>query len=344
MDDRDDLRVAVVGYGMAGRDFHAPLIGRVPGLRVTQVVTGDQVRADAARAEIDGVQVVADTEALWVGADEIDLVVLASPTAVHAAQATEAVRRGLPVVVDKPLAVNAPEARAVADLAAGAGVLLSVFHNRRWDPEHRTAREVLASGVLGDVVRYEARYERWRPVPKQRWREQSVSADGGGVLMDLQSHLVDGALDLFGPVATVYAQLAAFTTVGDDVAFLALQHVCGVVSHLGTTSLAAAPGPRTRLLGTRAAYLVAGVDDDPTALSSWADPDDDHRGWLVRGEQAEPVPRAPGEWADFYVGVRDALLTGSAPPVLAADGVAVIEVLDAARRSAAGNEVVTLAP
>jgi predicted dehydrogenase len=337
-----ELRVALVGYGMAGRDFHAPLVRQVDGLRVSHVVTGNPERAETARAENPGVQVVPTVDELWPLAAEIDLVVLASPTDVHAAQAREALARDLPLVVDKPLAVTAADARELAATAAARGVLLTVFHNRRWDPEHLTVQAVLASGVLGDVVRYEARYERWRPVPKTRWREQSRSEDGGGVLMDLQSHLVDGALDLFGPAESVYAELAAVTTVGDDVSFLALRHVSGVTSHLGATSLAGAPGPRMRLIGRQATYLVPDVDGDPTAYSAWTDRDTEHRGWLVRGEEAEPVPREPGEWDGFYAGVRDALLTGAPPPVTAAEGVAVIEVLDAARRSAAENAVVAL--
>jgi len=337
-----DLRVALVGYGMAGRDFHAPLLRRVDGLRISHVVTSDGGRAEAARAENPGARVLATPEDLWALTGEVDLVVLASPTVVHAGQAIEAVRRGLAVVVDKPLATSAADAREVADLARDRGVMLSVFHNRRWYAEHLTARAVLASGVLGEVVRYEARFERWRPVPKTRWREQSTSEDGGGVLMDLQSHLADGALDLFGPAVSVYAELAAVTTVGDDVAFLVLRHASGVTSHLGATSLAGAPGPRIRLLGREATYLVADVDGDPTAYAAWTDRDDEHRGWLVRGEESQPVARAPGEWSDFYVGVRDGLLTGKPPPVTASEAVAVVEVLDAARRSAREQVVVAL--
>jgi predicted dehydrogenase len=191
-------------------------------------------------------------------------------------------------------------------------------------------------------VRYEARYERWRPVPKERWREQTTSEQGGGLLMDLQSHLVDGALDLFGPVQSVYAELAAVTTVGDDVAFLALRHVSGVVSHLGATSLAGAPGPRIRLLGREATYLVGDLDGDPSAYEAWRDADDQHRGFLVRGEESEPVPRAPGAWTGFYAGVRETLVEGTTAPVDPAEALAVIEVLDAARTSARAGVTVSL--
>lgn len=337
-----ELRVALVGYGMAGRDFHAPLLRKVAGLRLRYVVTADPDRAAAARQENPGVEVVATAEDLWSCAPHVDLVVLASPTEVHAGQAREAVRRDLSVVVDKPLATGAAAARELVELAASRGVLLTVFQNRRWDPEHLTTRLVLSSGVLGEIVRYEARYERWRPVPKRRWREQVPSERGGGLLMDLQSHLVDGALDLFGPVESVYAELASVTTVGDDVAFLALRHASRVTSHLGATSLAGAPGPRTRLLGREGTYLVADVDGDHTACGDWRDPDAEHRGWLVRGEQAEPVARAAGEWADFYVGVREALTQTSAPPVDPWEAVAALEVIDAARRSAREGAVVRL--
>jgi predicted dehydrogenase len=196
--------------------------------------------------------------------------------------------------------------------------------------------------VLGDVVRYEARFERWRPVPKSRWRENLPSDQGGGLLMDLQSHLVDGALDLCGPVRAVYAELASVTTVADDVSFVVLHHRSGVRSHLGATSLAGAPGPRTRVLGRAATYLVADTGGEPTAYDEWADRDDDHRGWLVRGEEKEPVPRAPGGWEDFYPAVVAMVRDGAAPPVPPEDALAVLEVLDAARRSARDGAVVHL--
>ena len=335
-----DLRVGLVGYGMAGRDIHAPLLREVDGMRVTHVVTANPARAAAAQEDDPEVRVVASTGDLWAYAKNLDLVVLASPTGVHAEQAREALRRDVAVVVDKPLTSRAEDAREVVALATERGVLLTVFHNRRWDPEHLTARAVLSSGVLGEIVRYEARYERWRPVPKARWREQSTSEEGGGLLMDLQPHLVDGALDLFGPVDAVYAELDALTTVGDDVAFLSLHHSSGVVSHLGATSLAGAPGPRTRLLGREAAYLVGDVDGDPSAFDAWRDADDEHRGFLVRGTESEPVRRAPGTWADFYVGVRAALVEGERVPVDPAESAAVVDVLEAARTSARDRVVV----
>jgi predicted dehydrogenase len=327
---------------MAGRDFHAPLLRAADGLRVTQVVTGDAARAAQAADDLPGVLVVSSVEELLADPTALDLMVVASPTAAHVDNATAGIERGVAVVVDKPLATDLSAARGLVRLAGERGVPLTVFQNRRWDAEHLTSRVVLASGVLGDVVRYEARYERWRPVPKSRWRENLPSDQGGGLLMDLQPHLVDGALDLFGPVRAVYAEVASVTTVGDDVAFLALEHATGVRSHLGATSLAGAPGPRTRILGRAGAYLVADTAGEPTAYGEWTDTDPGTRGWLVRGEDREPVPRAAGGWGDFYPAVAAMVRDGAAPPVDPEDAVSVLAVLDAARRSAREGTVVRL--
>ncbi len=339
----EELRVALVGYGMAGREIHAPLLRETAGLRVTHVVTSNAERAEAARTELPGVTVVPSADDVWAIADSIDLAVLASPNTAHVEQAIAAIETGTAVVVDKPLATDAAHARRVVDLAAERAVPLTVFQNRRWDSDHLTARRLLDSRAIGDVIRLEARYERWRPVPKQRWREQLSTDEGGGLLLDLQSHLVDASINLLGPVATVYAELAALSTVGDDVTFVALEHVSGARSHLGATALAGAPGPRLRLLGRDGAYVVAAVDDETTAYQDWLDQDADHRGWLVRGDEREPVARAPGSWSDFYPAVVAMVRDGQPPPVDPRDAVAVLEVLDAARRSDRERAVVSLA-
>ncbi len=338
----DDVRTALVGYGMAGREIHAPLLRDTRGLRVTHVVTGRPERASAAVHDLAGVTVVAQIADLWAAAGDLDLVVLASPNPVHCEQARQAVQRGLAVVVDKPLATSAEDARSVVDLAVARGVPLTVFQNRRWDSEHLTARRLLAEGALGEVFRYEARYERWRPVPKSRWREDMTTEEGGGLLHDLQSHLVDGAINLFGPVTSVYAELAALTTAGHDVTFLALAHESGVRSHLGATSLAGAPGPRMRVLGRAASYVVADVAGELSGWPDWSDASGQTRGWLARGPDREPVARAAGDWSAFYPVVVAMVRDGGAPPVDPRDAVRVIEVLDAARRSARAHIVVRL--
>jgi len=337
-----ELRVGLVGYGMAGREIHAPLLRAADGVRVTHVVTGNAERAAAARAELDDVAVVPSDTDLWAVAEDLDLVVLASPNAAHREQALAAVATGTALVVDKPLALDARQARDVIEAAEEAGVPVTVFQNRRWDSDQLTAMHVIGKRLVGDVIRLEARFERWRPVPKARWRERLSTDEGGGLLLDLQSHLVDAAVQLLGPVESVYAELAALTTAGDDVTFLALQHRGGAHSHLGATALAGAPGPRLRLLGREAAYVVADVEGESTAYEDWRDADPASRGWLVRGDDRTPVQRAAGGWEDFYPAVADALRGGGPMPVDPWDAVRVLEVLDAARRSARERAVVTL--
>jgi predicted dehydrogenase len=203
---------------------------------------------------------------------------------------------------------------------------------------------VLSDRLVGDVVRAELRWERWRPVPKQRWRENAPPEEGGGLLLDLFPHLVDQAHLLFGPVETVYAELSAFTTVGEDTAFLSCRHASGVVSHLGSTSLAAAPGPWLRLLGREGAYLVGGLGEEPTAFAEWQPADAGQLGWLVSSEsRREVVVGEPGDQADFYREVERALAEPdqqAAMPVDPHDAVHALAVIDAARTSAASGRVV----
>jgi predicted dehydrogenase len=324
------LTAGVVGYGMAGRDFHGRLL-REAGCLVTDVVTTNPGRAAEARSDWPGVRIHADLAGLLQSARP-DVLVVASPTGRHVEHATAGLDAGIPVVVDKPLALDHDGAATVARRAEATGTPLSVFHNRRWDGEQLTLRRLLAEGALGTVHRFERRWERWRPEPKNRWRETAVG-EGGGLLLDLGPHLVDAAMQLFGPVTGVRAELRALTTPTEDDVFLALEHASGTISHLWAASLVGAPGPRTRVLGSAGSFLVPSHGDSPGPFDT-LDPGRGMAGWLVRGTESTPVPTAPGEPADFYRGVARWLLEGGEAPVDPWDAVATAAVLDAARHSA----------
>ncbi|WP_249012046.1 Gfo/Idh/MocA family oxidoreductase [Conexibacter sp. DBS9H8] len=345
-----DLRVALAGYGLAGRVFHAPLIATTPGLSLAHILTTDPERVAKARAEHPEAEV---RDSLGGGWETTDLLVVATPNATHVPLAEAAIARGIAVVVDKPLAPDARSAARLVARAAESAVPLSVFHNRRWDAEMLTAAELVREGRLGTVRRWESRIERWRPDGSAGgWRARPPEA-GGGLLLDLASHLVDQALRLFGPVAAVYAESATVRPghAAEDDAFLALTHAGGVVSHLHVSAVCPAPGPRLRVIGTTGAYVVAAIDGQEDALRAGRRPGDGapwgevaEPGWghIIRGDAIEPVPSRPGDWPAFYAQMAAAVRDGAPVPVDPADAVTGLEVLAAARESATRRAVVTL--
>lgn len=351
--DRAAIRVGLIGYGLAGSAFHAPLVAATPGLTLAMVVTSDPERARQAREAYPGVEVVDRAERLWERAGEIDLVVVASPNRTHVPLALAALSAGLAVVVDKPLAATSADARRLVDEARARGLLLSVYQNRRWDGDFLTLRRLIAEGGLGDVHRFESRFERWRPEPKPGWRESADPADAGGVLFDLGSHLIDQALVLFGPATHVHAEIDRRRPGGevDDDAFVALTHASGVRSHLWTSLAAADDNGRMRVLGSRAAYVKSGLDVQEGVLRSGGRPGGDQWGaepperWgrLGAGDAWAVVPTERGDYPAFYAAIAAALRDGTPPPVDPSDAVAVLEIIEAARRSAAEGAVIEIA-
>jgi len=348
-----ELRGAVIGYGLSGSVFHAPLIAATPGLKVSAIVTGNPERQAAARRAYPEAAIVSGPDEVFAAATNHDFAVVAAPNDVHVALARGALDAGLPTVVDKPVAPTAAEARSLVEHADELGLLLTAFMNRRWDSDQLTLRHLLEAQRMGEVLRYESRFERWRPTLSEDrpWREISPPEAGGGVLLDLGPHLVDQARLLFGEPERVYAEIADRRGGGaDDDVFVALEHGSGVWSHLWMSLLAASAGPRLRVLGDRADYVVADLDGQEAALRAGARPGDDgdwgvqpRESWgqLVDGQGSRPWPSERGDWPRFYSLLERALREGSAPPVEPWDAVAVLEILDAARLSAARGTVVS---
>jgi predicted dehydrogenase len=258
----------------------------------------------------------------------------------------------LHVVVDKPLAPTALEGRRLIDEARVRARMLTVFQNRRWDGDFLTVRRLLSEGALGTPFRFESRFDRWRPVPKPGWRESSAPEEAGGLLYDLGSHLIDQALVLFGPVSHVYAELDRRrpSVEVDDDAFVALTHISGVRSHLFMSVVAAQPGPRLRVLGSRAAYVKHGLDVQEASLRSnrrldptgFGEDPRDAWGLLGSGDDVKAVPTEAGSYQRFYEGVVATLRDGTPPPVDPADSVAALEVIEAAQRSAAERRIISV--
>ena len=334
------VRLGIVGYGSGGRIFHAPLVASAAGVEFVGVVTRSaERRATLAKDHPD---VVAFDSLAELAAAGVQGVTITTPAATHADLAREAIALGLAVVVDKPFALDAESAREVAGLAADAGVLLTVYQNRRWDSDLLTVRRLIAEGALGEVRRFESRFERWAPT-------REMPGSGGGTLLDFGSHLVDQALLLFGPAVRIYAELHGPTELEDEF-FIALHHESGVESHLGGSWRQGAPGPRFRVTGTTGAYIVDAMDGQEDALKAGKSPRDLGDRWglepehawgrLYRGATGAPVRSERGRWDTFYPAFA-AAIRGEAPvPVDPWDAVRSLDALDAARVSATTGETV----
>ena len=334
------INVGVIGYGLAGASFHAPLVAAVHRLKLAAIVTS---RADQVARDHPGVAVVPSAEAL-IADPGIDLVVIATPNDLHAPLAHAALEAGKHVVIDKPFALNPGAAADLITVAKARGRVLSVFHNRRWDSDFLTVQAVLRGGALGEVMLAELRWDRFRPAIKQGWREASVE-EGGGMLADLGPHLIDQAIKLFGLPEALSADLAAQRAgvVVDDYFELVLHYGKRRVI-LSASTLVAAARPRFSLHGSRGSFVKYGLDPQEPFLRAGGKASDPGYGeepqatfgTLTIGEGApEAVPSARGDWRLYYEGVADAILEGAPPPVDPADALAGLELIALARRSAA---------
>jgi predicted dehydrogenase len=342
--------VAVIGYGVAGRSFHSAVIEATQGLSLAAIVTSNAERASQAQAEHPGARIVSNAEELFKDPSGIDVAVIATPNRTHVPLALAALGAGMNVVIDKPMAPTSAEARQVVDEAERRKLILTVYHNRRFDGDFLTVQRLLNENALGEIHRFESRFERWRPIPKDSWRELADPAEAGGLLYDLGPHVIDQALVLFGPVTDVYAEIdrrRKNVEVDDDV-FVALTHASGVRSHLWLSVLAAQKGPRFRVLGDRAAYTKFGMDVQEDALrrgeipggEGWGVEPPDQWGMLGVGDDVHLVQSEPGAYQKFYTGLVAAISDGAPAPVDPRDAIETLEIIEAAQRSATERRVV----
>lgn len=355
-----ELGVVICGYGLAGRVFHAPLISATPGLAVRAIITSNPERRTQAAADFPGAVILAQPEDVWTHLDELDvtLAIVAGANVTHVPLTVAAVEHGLHVVVDKPIAPTAESAQHIAAAATTAQRLVIPFQNRRWDSDFLTAQEVVAAGRIGEVHRFESRFERFRPTPTGKWRESADLDAMGGVLYDFGAHLVDQAVRLLGPVTTVSTSARSIrgSDLADDETLFTLHHASGAISLLFASMVAAFEEPRMVLLGTAGGLRLDAGDTQEDALRAgiaassptWGIEPDTSRALLrsVVGDEitSEWIARVPGRWPSFYPAVRDAITKGTPPPVLLTDVIANLRIMDAARSSAASGVPVALDP
>jgi scyllo-inositol 2-dehydrogenase (NADP+) len=333
------IRTAVVGFGISGRVFHAPLIEANSSFSLDVIVTADPERAAAAAARYPKSRIVPTPEAMFALVADLDLVVLGTPPVTHFDLAARALAQGLHVVVDKPFVTASSHGEELIAKAADAGVQLTVFQNRRWDADFLTLKELLDAGALGEVRSFESRFEWWRPEGFGNWRDSATTSEGGGILHDLGAHLIDQAVQLFGPVARSYGETAHHAPepeAAETEAFVSLLHESGVRTRLWMNGMAAQAGPRFHVLGSKAGYTKWGLDSQEAALDAGMPPSDPAYGlepqesWGILGVdgQSAAVPAERGAYPQFYRLLAEALLNGAPLPVEPGDAVEVLKVIE----------------
>lgn len=337
------VRVGLLGYGMAGQVFHAPLIRQEPGLHLVTVASS---RAEQIARDVPGVEAVPSVDAV-IARPDIDLIVVATPNQLHFPHAKAALEAGKHVVIDKPFVVDLAQADALMALADRHQRVLSVFQNRRWDSGFLTARQAMADGSLGEIYYYEAHYDRFRPAIKPGWRE--VAGDGAGVFFDLGAHLADQAVCLFGMPDAVTAdiQVQRADAQVDDY-FHVVLHYGRRRAVLHGSMLTRMPGPSLALHGDRGSLLVYGLDGQETALKALTGAGGGGAGpapsaLLDDGGGPRPLDLAAGDYPAYYRGVAAAIRDGVPPPVTARQARDAFAVLAAAQASAARRQTVSLA-
>lgn len=342
------MKIGLVGYGVGGRYFHAPFIAAAEDTELTGVVARAPATVAKVEADFPGMPVFPSLAAM-IEAGVVEAVTVTTPPQTRGELVLEAIDAGIHVIADKPFAPNAEAGRALDRAAKAKGIVLSVFHNRRWDADARTLRKVLDSGRLGRLWRLHSRMEQSDPATLE-------AGPTGGLLRDLGSHVVDQALWLLGPVVSVTAQLdmVDLPQGRTDAGFvLSLRHASGVCSYIEASKLNRLDVKEYRAYGDTGSFVVSSSDVQAQSIFAGHRPADDPAGWgyeseacwgILRSATGEDrVPSEQGRYHDYYTAFARAVRDGTPPPVTAEDAVRTLAVLDAARTSASEGRSVELA-
>ena len=336
------IEVGLIGFGLAGRAFHAPVIRAVRGLRLAAIL---QRKGNEAAEKYPDVRIVRSLDEL-LSIKEIWLVVIATPNDTHYSIARQGLEAGRDVVVDKPFATTLEEAKSLAQLAKQAGRLITVYQNRRYDGDFQAIRQMVADGTLGRIVRFETNYDRYRPQLKPgAWRESP--RPGSGILFDIAPHLIDHALVLFGfpEAVTADIRIEREKAMADDAFDIMLHYSNAMRAVLRSSILAAAPRPRFVLLGTRGSFTKQTFDPQENNLrrgyipsdTPWGAEPEENWGVLTvpAGDSFErrSIPPVNCDYRDFYSNVRDAILGRAKLAVTPDWALDVMRLLEMARES-----------
>lgn len=332
---KESISVGIIGFGLSGKYFHTPLLKALPYFKITKVLSS---RGQELSQVLPHATQVSDIDEL-LDDSEIKLIINCAPNKYHFSYSKKCLEAGKHVVIEKPFVVNSEDGQQLIDLAKSAGLVLTVFHNRRWDHDFLTIKQMIASKKLGDIVLFESHFDRYRPETRQRWRE-IPGVEGAGIFFDLGAHLLDQALDIFGWPQKLYADLQSQK---------AQDGVCDyfhVVLYYGRTRVILHgdsfndTAPRFRLIGTKGTYIKYGMDPQEKQLKDGINPRDSIFGkedssehglaTIYHGEDrdVELIPSESGNYIQFYHELYESLTNNKLPPVLPEQALKVIRLIE----------------
>ncbi|GGI13269.1 oxidoreductase [Gottfriedia solisilvae] len=343
------INVGLVGYGLSGATFHAPLLSVLEEFKVLKVVSSNKEKV---LQDLSDVEVVKSLDEVLED-QAIDLVVITTPSGLHYEMAKQSLIAGKHVILEKPMVVETQEAEDLIKIAEEKNLLLSVYHNRRWDNDYLTVKKLVSEGVLGEINTYQVHFDRFRPEVRDRWREKQ--GPGSGTLYDLGSHLIDQALQLFGMpkfiLADVFAQRENGET--DDYFHLTLGYEkLRVILHSG--SIVPSNGPRFQVHGSKGSFIKYGLDGQEDALKSgkkpindsWGADDPQFYGNLntIDGEKvkSETIETVHGSYLTYYKKIAESINDGKSVPVSGQEGLLVIKIIEAAQKSSLEKKAIYL--
>ncbi|MQL47167.1 oxidoreductase [Photorhabdus khanii] len=343
----DLLKVGLVGYGYASKTFHAPLIAGTAGVKLVAISSSN---AEKVKSDWANIAVVSCPEDLF-NDPEIDLIVIPTPNDTHYPLAQQALAAGKHVVVDKPFTITVEQAESLKQQAEQAGLLLSVFHNRRWDSGFLTIKSLIKENRLGKLRYFESHFDRYRPVVRQRWRE--AAGEGSGIWYDLGPHLLDQAVQLFGKPQSITADLGMIRPQAEAVDYFhVLLNYPDIKVVLHATTLAAAESAVYTLHGMEGSYVKYGLDPQEERLKAGerlphADWGYDIRDGIVtlsREDElvTEYIPTLPGNYAAYYAAIRDAITIDKPNPVTASEAIQIMKLIEAGTESAKQQRTVAV--
>ena len=336
------IRTLLVGFGFSATTFHLPFLQQLPGYALTGVVSS---RPDDVNAVVSDVPVYASL-AKALAADSFDLVVITTPNTLHAMQARQALMNGVNVLVEKPFTLSGDEADELVTMATRHNKKLCVYHNRRFDGDFLTVKSLIDSGRMGEVKRLQSRFDRFRPHPRKRWRENA--GPGAGIFWDLGPHLMDQAIQLFGVPRQIHADIQITRAGGesDDSFDITLFYgdktvLLGSSPHQANTTL------RFDLQGTAGSYRKFGLDPQEDQLKqgltlsnpAFAREPESEYGEFADSEKVTRLPTLKGDYTGFYQQLERALTEGGELPADAETVVPVIRLIELAFESAETGKV-----